>query len=171
MFEFNDAGTPFGAIYTPSVPEVGRIWGVWEPTPTGGINEKTCPIQAPSGATGNDWSLAFVLRYNRINIANVRKALTDDYSDSTTELFATLLGGSDGAVANTLNNVFTTVIDGAPNYKVYYHTGTCHDEREVDGNADAGCDFDIMHQNGIRFHDWVSAWLGRPSPVGWNNVR
>ena len=171
MFEFNNAGPPFGPIHTPDVPEVTRRWGVWEPRPGGGINEKTCPIQATSGASGKDWSMSFVLQYNKIHIANVRKALTEDYSDSTAVDFAAALGGSDRAVENTLNSLFTDVIDGNANYKVYYHTGTCHDEREQNGNSAAGCNFNTMHQKGVPFHDWVSAWLGRPSPVAWDNVR
>ena len=77
--------------------------------------------------------------FNNKNIDNVRKAYTDDYDDTTIDYFAGLLGATDPAVVRLImTDAFRTSIRGAANYKVYYHSGTCHAEREQDGNATDG---------------------------------
>jgi len=180
MWEMSNAGLAYGTDdIMPLLPTVAEIWGVWEPGPGGAIVENTCPIIAQAGST--DWNLEWVVRYNANNFPNVRKALTDDYSDSTVSQFACLFGATPGpngscagAVASTLTAEFNDVISGAANYKVFYHTGTCHYERELDGNGTSDfskpyCDFDKMHQSGVNFNDWVNAWVNN-SPV-WINVR
>ena len=82
-------------------------------------------------------------------------------------------------MTSTLIDEFNDVIRDAPNFKVFYHTGTCHSERESDSNslvADGlppSCNFDAMHQpadnpNGTYFNRWVNAWITH-SPA-WVNV-
>lgn len=88
-------------------------------------------------------------------------------------------GSCKTTVANTLKDEFQDVISTVSNYKVYYHTGICHREREIDGNtvangSDPSCDWDVtptsgMVQDGIAFHDWVDAWIHN-SPA-WINVQ
>ena len=141
--------------------------------------ERTCPIYPPSGST--HWSIGWVKNFNAQVLPNVRKAFTDDYSDTVVSQFACLWGAAvdpDGtctsAVTSALNLEFTDIISSASNYKVYYHSGICHVEREADGNTVAGgsdpaCDFDKMQQDGVYFHDWVNAWInGSPT---WINIR
>ena len=91
----------------------------------------------------------------------MQKALTDDYSDQAVASFACLFGATpdpDGSckttVANTLKAEFQDVISTASNYKVYYHTGICHTEREFDGNtvangSDPSCDWDVTPTSGM----------------------
>jgi hypothetical protein len=69
---------------------------------------------------------------------------------------------------------FNDVISDAANFKVFYHSGTCHIEREVDGNSlvtdgsQPSCDYDLMHHDGVHLNDWVNAWI-TDSPT-WGNV-
>ena len=128
-----------------------------------------------------DWNLEWVIRYNANHFADVAKALTDDYSDSTITYYACLFGATPdpngrcaNAVASTLVDEFNDVISSAANYKVFYHTGTCHYERELDGNGTSNashpyCDYDKMQQSGVNFNDWVNAWINK-SPA-WVNVQ
>jgi hypothetical protein len=49
---------------------------------------------------------------------------------------------------------FNDVIGSATNYKVFYHTGTCHYERKLDGNGTSNgskpyCNYDKMRQSGV----------------------
>jgi len=166
------------------VPAVARTWGAWELGSGGAIVAKTCPIVPQPGST--DWNLEWVIRYNASTFQNVLKAFTDDYSDQEVARFGCLFGAKadpDGScttsVTSTLEAEFRDVIGMAPNYKVYYHTGICHSEREADGNtsasgSDPSCDWDVtptsgMVQNGVAFHDWVNAWI-KNSP-NWINIR
>lgn len=179
MWEMSNAGPPAEANLMPLVPEVARTWGVWQPGPGESIIENTCPIYPGPGST--HWTIEWIKRFNARVLPNVRKAFTDDYSDAAVSFFACLWGATvdpngscTSAVASALNEEFTDVISTSPNYKVYYHTGICHTEREADGNTVAGgsdpsCDFDGMQQNGIYFRDWVHAWIN-DSP-SWSNVR
>jgi hypothetical protein len=116
--------------------------------------------------------------FNRLRLPDVRKALTDDYSDAVMQEFACLLGAAPdpdgttctGAVADILNDVADRVITAnEPNFRVYYHTGFCHSEREQDSNPPTTCDFDQMQQNGVAFSGWVAQWIN-DSP-SWSNVR
>jgi hypothetical protein len=180
MWEMSDAGPAYGTNdIMPYLPTITHTWGVWELSQGGAIVENTCPIVAQAGST--DWNLEWVVRYNADNFPNVRKALTDDYSDFAVSQFACLFGATPdpngtcaGAVASTLTDEFNDVISGATNYRVFYHTGTCHSSRELDGNSHSNggkpsWDFDNMQQSGVNFNDWVNAWIN-DSPA-WVNVR
>jgi hypothetical protein len=180
MWELNDAGIAYGtAGLMPMMPTIAKLWGVWNLGHDGGLVENTCPIMGQGGSA--DWNLEWVIRYNANHFADVAKAFTDDYSDSTVSLFACLAGatpdpngGCATAVASTLIDEFNDVISSAANYKVFYHTGTCHYERELDGNGTSNashpyCDYDKMQQSGVNFNDWVNAWINK-SPA-WVNVQ
>jgi hypothetical protein len=176
MYAFNNSGLPFEFAFTPGVSDAARTWGIWHPGEGGLVVADTCPIQAPPGATV--WDVSDVESFNRLHLPDVRKALTDDYSDDVMQFFACLLGAATdpsgttcaGAVANILNDVADRVITATePNYRVYYHTGTCHSMREQDGNPDPTCDFDQMEQDGVAFSGWVAQWIN-DSP-SWSNVR
>jgi hypothetical protein len=119
--------------------------------------------------------------YDAKTYPDVIKAFTDDYSDSAVDAFACFFGAtadSSGScastVASTLTYEFNDVIRNAANFKVFYHTGTCHVERETDGNSlaadgsPATCNYDKMQQHGAHFNDWVNAWI-TDSPT-WANV-
>ena len=80
-----------------------------------------------------------------------------------------------GAVRKLLVDVADRAIAGAPEYRVYYHDGACHSERDADGNnAEVGsvpsCDYDQMVQDGVKFSDWVRGWMRVPG-YSWNDVR
>jgi hypothetical protein len=180
MWEMDNVGPAYGTNdIMPLIPNVAQTWGAWQPGPGGPILENTCPIIAQAGST--DWNFEWFVRCNAINFPNVRKAFTDDYSDAAVSQFACLFGatpdsngGCAGAVASTLTKEFKDVISGATNYKVFYHNGACHDERERDGNGHSNfgkpnCDFDKMNQSGINFNDWVNAWISGSS--AWVNAR
>jgi hypothetical protein len=181
MWEMNDSMPAMGTNnLMPFLTTVAQIWGVWNPGPGGGLVENSCPIIAPVGST--EWNLEWVVRYNAKNFSNVRKALTDDYSDMATSQFACLFGATpdpngscSAAVAETLTDEFNDVISDARNYKVFYHTGACHSWREDDGNSIStngvkpSCDYDKMQQSGVNFNDWVNAWIN--NTPAWVNVR
>jgi hypothetical protein len=175
MFAFNNSGLPFEFGFTPGVSDAARTWGAWHPGAGGVVAADTCPIMAPPGATV--WDVSLVESFNRLQLRDVRKALTDDYSDATMQLFACLLGAApdpDGtctsAVASILKDVANRVITATePNYRVYFHSGFCHSEREQDSSPPTTCDFDQMQQNGVAFSGWVAQWIN-DSP-SWSNVR
>lgn len=180
MWELSNAGPAYGtADIMPLFPTVTQTWGVWKLGPGGSIVENTCPIIATPGST--DWNLEWVVRYNASTFPDVLKAFTDDYSDRVVSQIACLLGATpnpngscSNAVASTLTDEFNHVISGATNYKVFYHTGTCHYERELDDNRTSNgskpyCDYDKMRQSGVNFNDWVNAWINN-SPA-WVNVQ
>jgi len=179
MWEMNSAGPSYGADnLMPLVSSVARTWGAWRPGPNNAIVELTCPI-LPGGSP--HWNVEWVKSFNAVALSDVRKAFTDDYFDQTAQFFACLFGAAvdpDGtctsAVTSTLKDEFADVISNAPNYKVYYHSGICHTEREADGNTVAGgsdpsCDYDNMQQGGVYFHDWVNAWINNGPE--WVNIR
>jgi hypothetical protein len=84
------------------------------------------------------------------------------------------------------------LIGDDPNFKVYFHSGACHSEREADGNSPAfsgsvpSCDYDNMIQapkpnqgyndncqagpGQVCFRDWVRGWAGNPG-YSWGNVK
>ena len=77
-------------------------------------------------------------------------------------------GNCASTVASILTHEFNDVIRNAANSKVFYHTSTCHIERESDANSltfdglSPTCDYDIMHQpanspHGTYFEHWVNA--------------
>jgi hypothetical protein len=207
MYEFNLNGAPLDPRYAPDVPRVGRSWGVWDwgdggPRDEGLIQQKTCPIEIPAAsqtATGppvpQPFNPSFIMLFNKQKFPDVRKAFSDDYSDSAIDFIACQLGASADAngscaraVSKSLDDAFVTAINGDENYKVYYHDGTCHD-READGMRESArinvgtqpeivseCDFDTMRQytgvnrQPISFHDWVNAFMENSSPVTWDNV-
>lgn len=176
MLELNDAGFPYGATsptapwqpLAPGVPQWFAEWGAWHRASDGRVVPDSCPALVPDGAPG--WSSWFMRRYNQLQFADVRKAFVDDYSDATVQFFLCLTGAApdpdgtcDSAVANGLR-WDSAFIGDDPNYRHYYHQGICHTEREQDGNnatngSDPSCDYDVTTQSGVRFSDWVNAWI------------
>jgi hypothetical protein len=110
------------------------------------------------------WNPGLTVSYNAVSEASVRKALTSDTLDATMNGFANLLGCQGTHCANepgdSDNYVYTNYISGQANYKIYFHTGDCHAEREQDGNGESACDYDNMTQSGVKFQSWVLGWLG-----------
>jgi hypothetical protein len=181
MWMMDNAGPAYGTDHLmPLVPAVTQLYGAWKQAPDGRMIPETCPIIANVGS--KQWSLEWVVRYDAYRFPGVIKAFTDDYSDAAVDQFACFFGAtadSEGscaaAVTRTLQDEFNDVIRRAPNFKVFYHTGTCHFEREVDGNSLAttgsppSCNYDLMQQDGVYFNRWVNAWItDSPSLV---NVR
>jgi hypothetical protein len=180
MWMMDNAGPAYGAHdLMPQLSAAARLWGAWKQAPDGGITPETCPVIRNVGS--QQWSLEWVVAYDAKTYPDVVKAFTEDYSDSTVDYFACFFGAtpdSSGScastVAGTLTSEFNDVIRDAPNFKVFYHTGTCHIEREVDGNSLAttgsppSCDYDLMQQDGVNFNNWVNAWI-TDSPA-WVNV-
>jgi hypothetical protein len=185
MWMMNNAGLAYGTRdLMPLFPAATKLWGAWQPGPDGAIIPKTCPVIPTPASDG--YSLEWVVKFDALAFPGVIKAFTDDYSDATVDTYACLFGATPNAagscasaVGSTLRDEFNDVIRNAPNFKVFYHTGTCHSERELDGNslATSGlpptCDFDMMRQppgspNGTHFNQWVNAWI-TASPT-WVNV-
>lgn len=175
----NNAGPSYGADnLMPLLSTAGRTWGTWRPGPDNTVEDLTCPI-LPRGSP--HWSIEWVKSFNAVALTSVHKAFTDDYFDQTVQSFACLFeaavdpdGTCTSAVTSTLKDEFADVISTAPNYKVYYHSGICHTEREADGNTVAGgsdpsSDYDKMQQDGVYFHDWVNAWINNGPE--WVNIR
>lgn len=180
MWTLDNAGPAYGTDdLMPLFPAATNLWGAWRQGPNGAVIPETCPI---TPIRGQNYSLEWVVRYDAQRFPGVIKAFTDDYSDYVADGFACFLGATPdptGSCASTvtsiLNDEFNDVIRGAPNFKVFYHTGTCHIERESDNNSLAvdglppSCDYDLMQQDGVPFNDWVNAWI-TDSPA-WGNVR
>jgi hypothetical protein len=133
----------------------------------------TCPFTTTSG----NWDPSLTVKYNATTYPDVLKAISDDYTDATMNGFANLLGCQGTDCANepgpSLNDIYNNYIATATNFKVYYHTGQCHAERNQDGNNEGNCDYDNangqqMVQAGVPFSSWVNGWLGNGA---WNNVR
>jgi hypothetical protein len=195
MAELQNAYAPFDSVATPLMPTVGRNWGAWRPNKDGSVEALTCPIAIPPG-TPNAWSELALVNYNHLNFPNVRKAWTDDYSDAMIDAFACALGatpdanGSCAAAVTALLNEGYGLVGDDPSYRVFFHAGICHSERDSDGNFAAGgdpaCDYDNMIQapkanqkyvddckadtNQKCFRDWVRGWAG-VSGYSWENVK
>jgi hypothetical protein len=181
MWMMDNAGPAYGSHdLMPQWAATGSLFGAWKQAPDGGVIPETCPIIPNAGS--RDWSMDWVVAYDAKTYPDVTKAVTDDYSDYAVDGFACFFGATPDAsescastVANTLNYEFNDVIRNAANFKVFYHTGTCHFERESDANSLAfdglpsSCNYDKMQQNGAHFNDWVNAWI-TDSPA-WVNVR
>src|SRR5262249_20328791 len=147
MYEINDAGAPLS--HTGGLIGITtNHWGAWhivhhcdpDGMCTNTVVANSCPV-----APGTPWSPSLTVSYNATHYTNVRKALTDDYTDATMNTFANLLGCSGSTCMTepsiTLSDMFA-VISPAANFKAYYHTGTCHGERDNDGNGAGHCDYD-----------------------------
>ena len=180
MWMMDNAGPALGTRgLMPLFPTAAKLWGAWRPGPDGSVIPETCPVIPNVGS--RDWSLEWVAAYDAGTFPEVIKALTDDYSDSVISHFACIFGATpdpDGrctsATASTLTDEYNDVIHRAANFKVFYHTGVCHTEREGDGNSlarnrvPASCDFDKLQEREALFNDWVNAWAA-DSPA-WVNV-
>jgi hypothetical protein len=180
MWMMDNAGPAYGTHdRMPQVPAIFNLDGAWRQGPDGAVIPETCPVIPNVGS--QDWSLEWVVAYDAKTYPDVIKAFTDDYSDSVVDFFACLAGATPDAkgscastVAGTLTDEYNDVIRNAANFKVFYHTGTCHIEREVDGNSLASdglpssCNYDEMRQQRVQFSDWVNAWIA-DSPA-WVNV-
>jgi hypothetical protein len=195
MWAMMDAGYPFSTAWTPSeaatfggaagplepgFSEAARALGLWHSGDDGQIIADTCPAVIAPDAQG--YNLLFVQLYNSLHLPDVRKAFTDDYADATMEGFSCQFLGAAQDADGTCDSAFRAgLLDAAaqigddPNYRVYYHDGSCHTERESDGNA--SCDFDVtptsgMVQDGVAFSDWVNAWIAGdpkiPNPAFFN---
>ena len=182
MWMMDNAGPALGTRgLMPGFPSVAKLWGAWQPGPDGSVIPETCPVIPDVGS--RDWSLEWVAAYDAKTYPDVIKALADDYSDGVISHYACVFGATPdsqgscaSATASTLIDEFNDVIRGAANFKVFYHTGICHTERESNGNSPPvdglppSCDFDKMHQGGAHFNDWVNAWI-TDSPTWVNVVR
>jgi len=184
MWEMNNAGPAYAASDgIPMVPTVGAIWGAWKPGSDGTPVGVTCPIVSAPGL--KTWGLRSFTLYNAKKLPSVRKAFSDDYFGATSSQFACLLGATpdlngncSAAVVAGLTSLYN-VARHSTNYRVFLHTGTCHSDREDDGNVPANkaplaqdpptCDFDNLRQSGVLFRDWVKAWIN-DAPT-WVNVR
>jgi hypothetical protein len=181
----------FSSSLLPQSPSIFEKWGLWSPGADGSIVAKTCPIATPPGpAHGYDYS--YVDYYNLINNRNVRKAWSDDYADWAFDggyCYAGVPADSSGscayAVAAIMNSELSMIGDD-PSYRVYFHNGICHGEREYDyGELTSDCDYDNMVQppkakqlydedckaDGTQtcFRDWVHQWIEGSSD--WVNVK
>jgi len=186
MWMMDNAGPAYGTDdLMPLVPAVASLYGAWVRGPGGEVIPETCPI-IPTPGSGT-YSLEWIVRFDALTFPDVIKAFTDDYSDYEADSAACLLfgampnaaGSCASAVTSTLVDEYNDVIRGASNFKVFYHTGICHIERESDNNSPAtdglpaSCDYDLMRQppddpHGIHFNQWVNAWIS-DSPA-WVNV-
>jgi hypothetical protein len=151
-------------------------WGVWALSGTT-VTSQTCPFNSFDHSLG-DWSPDATVAWNENNMTTIRKALVDDYLDGTMNLFAGLMncaGGSDPNACTieptlTLTNL-ASYIDahaGSTTYKEYFHVGTCHAEREANGNA-TGCNYDDQVASHVKFNDFVRGWM-LVSGYTWNSV-
>jgi hypothetical protein len=193
---FQNAFSPYDSVTTPMLPTLGLNWGAYRQGKDGSIDTLTCPIAIPPG-TPNAWSILPQLYYDHLHYSNVRKAWTDDYSDSTLDGFACALKATPDASGSCAATVAANLMEGLgvigddPSYRVYFHTGICHGERDSDGNnasngSDPYCDYDNMIQapkpnqsydedckatgNQTCFRDWVRGWAGI-SGYSWSNVK
>jgi hypothetical protein len=208
MYEMNDGAAPFVDAEEAFLATAGNsgVWGIYYdcsqylceniPQPpyqmchtSYGVCHYTCPFNNYQDSYDllPSWDTKLHLMWNSSQYTTVFKALTDDYSDATMNLFSNLFDCADSygqahgdnpcatEPSKSMNADYTygLVIDTAghraPNYKVFFHTGACHAERESNGNP-AGCNYDDMTQAGVRFNSWVRGWLGM-SGFTWNDVR
>jgi hypothetical protein len=192
---FESGLAPYDSVAAPKVPAAGLNWGAWRRAPDGSVIALTAPAAVPPG-TPNTWSPLAITNYDRLHYPAVKQAWTDDYSDFALAFFACQLGAIQdasgscaSAVAAVLNEGFGLLGDD-PAFRVYFHTGICHNERDWDGNtvadgSDPSCDYDNMVQppkagqkyvdnckadaNQTCFRDWVREFVnGSPA---WGNVR
>jgi hypothetical protein len=185
MWMMDNAGPAYGTDdLMPLAAAAAHLWGAWVGGPGGEVIPETCPV-IPTPGSGT-YSLEWVVRYDALVFPGVIKAFTDDYSDYAADFTACLFGAIPNAagscasaVTSTLVDEYNDVIRSAPNFKVFYHTGICHIERESDNNSPAtdglpaSCDYDLMQQppddpHGTHFNQWVNAWI-TDSPA-WVNV-
>jgi hypothetical protein len=168
MYSLNNSGAPLNIGFDTDVTNLGgpTMWGVYH-IANNLTTPDTCPIVTPTGAP---WNPAFVINWNSQNMSMVRKAMVDDLSDATMNGFANALSCATAQYdnanactvepADTLNCLRTLgYISNTTTYKVYYHTGDCHAEREQDGNAEPACDYDNMIESGAGFSSWVRGWV------------
>jgi len=177
MSELNDAVAPLSTPFVPGLPAAIRTWGSYHFSRDGSIVADTCPVLASDSTA--DYSTRLWMHYNHVTFPHVRKAFSDDYADSTIDFFACALGATpdkDGSCASAVAQSMLLALDTAigkdsPDYRVYYHSWTCHAEREADGNtgSDSKCDYDQLVQNGAHFNDWVRGWAQVPG-FDWQTV-
>jgi hypothetical protein len=179
MYSLNNSGAPLSQAYNTGIaPSAGPAgWGVWKIVGTT-VTPNTCPFTTFDQSQGS-WTPDDTVAWNSLNVTTVRKALVDDYEDVTMWGFANALGcgnNQDPTNACTVEPKDTLVLignwinahTGAPTHKEYYHVGSCHAEREADGNA-AGCNYDDQVASHVKFDDWVRGWL-QVSGYTWNTV-
>ena len=144
QYVMQDALVPWDSHIVPLQPLTFQIWGAWTPGHDGEIAGVTCPI--PEHSVG-PWGTDLVARSNRQRLPEIRKALTDDYSSFVENFFFCLWnakpdsqGSCASAVASDMNDVFfEDVGPGNPTYRVFYHDGECHAEREADDSLGLQC--------------------------------
>jgi hypothetical protein len=170
---------PFSSIFAPGLAPVAEVWGASVPDSSGNPIGNTCPVVANPGEA---WGMNLVARYNSVHLPEIRKSVSDDYFDSAVDFFFCLWGAHpdvDGSCARAVqhNNVAAlanAIGENNPSYKVFYHDGTCHAERECDSNFNGGndlsCTYDGMSTDGVMFRDWVRGWL-QLGGYAWDTVK
>jgi hypothetical protein len=191
-----DGYNPFDSVRTPTWAIWGQHIGAYQYGKDGSIVPLTSPISIPPG-TPNVWSDLALFNYDRLNLPQIRTAWTDDYTDGPLGLFSCWIGAPQDAsgtcalsFAASLNDAYG-ILGGGPTTRVFFHTGQCHSEREIDFNgawdgSDPGCDYDNMIQtpgpNEVYsencqagpgqtcYRDWVRGW-GQVPGFDWENVK
>jgi len=130
MFAMDNSMPGFYPPFAPGAASANVFWGLAE----------TCPFVLAEGDTRV--GLDGVMRYNAINLPNVRKGFTDDYRDYAVSGFMCFLGASpepngtcSDATLRTLQDETRDIMAGNGNSKFFYHSSNCHAEKEGDGNA------------------------------------
>jgi len=178
-YAMEDGIAPFNPLFMPYT-AWGEAFGAWVPDSNGDPIAKTCPIIANPG---EEWGPSLVARYNAVNLPNIRKAMSDDYYDSTEDFFYCLLGARPDvngscalAVQRNLVEVLASDIgEDNPTDKVFYHSSVCHAERIVDNldassSGGADCTYDGMSTDGVMFRDWFRGWM-QFGGYGWDTVK
>jgi hypothetical protein len=139
-YAFADANAPIDSQFSPGFPAVFEKWGAVKPGKDGRVIGLTCPI--PDGSMG-PYGTDLVAQSNVQRLPQVRQALSEDYSDSTMDFFYCLMGAPQNAQGSCASSLTASMLDtladsigpNNPTYKVFYHTGLCHAEREADTNG------------------------------------
>jgi hypothetical protein len=189
-YMFSEVGFPHSPPEAPKIADTGQTWGAWHEVDGKAVAD-TCPIEPSPGVT--PWGFRNAVRYNSLHFPNVRQGFTDDYSDNTMEPFMCMLQSTNtidycfsGAapdysplLQSTMNEMLDNDVNANgpnPNFKVFIHPGTCHNENEFDGNSlattnvPASCDYDKMKQSGVHFNDWFRGFAGEPG-FKWEDIK
>jgi hypothetical protein len=175
MYELNDAGPPVNPRYAPDFVADTASWGAFHFADDGTPVTDTCPQASPSGVTS--WSVMYVNYYNQLHFPDVRKAAAISRFDETIGGFSCAFGATPDAagscqwvVADSISDFMRSfLVSRAPdwNYKAFAADSSCHGYTR---DSPPECDYTTIVQDGVRFHDWIKAWMEVPSPVAWRNV-
>jgi hypothetical protein len=176
MYEMNTSGPPINPRYMKDFLADTISWGGFHFASDGTVISDTCPIESPDSILA--WSPISFSYYNQIHFPDVRKAAAISRFDQELGAFACAWGATPDAggscqwvVADSISDLFTSYLVSRQksfNYKIYAATTDCHGFDAFDPSGH--CDFDTIKENGVKFSDWVNAWMEQPSPVQWKNV-